>query len=101
MISTPSQQGGQKYNTAETLLYVGGPTALVLLVAGVLYEGPDMLAAAGGGGGLALVAADPWVFLAAFAASALVNMTCFVAIQTSSSLTFKVAGCIKNVAVVW
>lgn len=84
-------------------MYVGGPTALVLLAAGAAYEGPAMLAAAagGGGGGLALVAADPWFFLAAFAASALVNITCFVAIQTSSSLTFKVAGCVKNVAVVW
>ncbi|KXZ47736.1 hypothetical protein GPECTOR_33g618 [Gonium pectorale] len=93
---------GSRYNTAETLTYVGLPTAALLLLGAAIWELPGMMAAtaAGGGSGLALVAADPWVFLAAPAVSALVNMSCFFAINATSSLTFKVAGCVKNVAVV-
>ena len=54
----------------------------------------------GAPGGLALLASEPWLFLAAPAVSAAVNGSCFAAIAATSSLTFKVAGCIKNVAVV-
>ncbi|KAG2498227.1 hypothetical protein HYH03_003977 [Edaphochlamys debaryana] len=91
---------GSAYNTAESLVYIGGPTALVLLACGLALEGPAVMEATARGKGLALVAADPWAFLAAPAVSAAVNMSCFLAIHASSSLTFKVAGCIKNVAVV-
>ncbi|GFR52179.1 hypothetical protein Agub_g14716 [Astrephomene gubernaculifera] len=97
---------GSQYNTAESLVYVGGPTALLLLAAAAIWEWPAMLAATYASTaerpmGLALVAADPWVFLAAPAVSSLVNASCFFAVYATSSLTFKVAGCVKNVAVVW
>lgn len=40
-------------------------------------------------------------FLAAFCMSALVNLTCFFAVELTSPVTFKVAGCVKNLIVVW
>lgn len=58
-------------------MYVAGPAALLLLALGAVAEGPAIMA----GGGLAMAAADPLAFGAAFAMSALVNMTCFFAIQ--------------------
>ncbi|KAG2439132.1 hypothetical protein HXX76_004499 [Chlamydomonas incerta] len=93
---------GPRYNTAESLVYVGFPTAAVLLAVAAVVEWPAIAAAtaAGAPGGLALLAAEPWLFLAAPAVSAAVNGSCFAAIAATSSLTFKVAGCIKNVAVV-
>ncbi|KAG2427911.1 hypothetical protein HYH02_014513 [Chlamydomonas schloesseri] len=93
---------GPRYNTAESLVYVGFPTAAVLLAVGAAVEWPAIAAAtaAGAPGGLGLVRAEPWLFLAAPAVSAAVNASCFAAIAATSSLTFKVAGCVKNVAVV-
>jgi len=125
--------GAQKFNTAEALVYIGGPTAAALLLGALLVEVPQINAAAAaavaGAGtspssaaaaaaaaagseaaaGTAAVAAAgwalmwqaPWAFFSAFFMSFLVNLSCFFAIQTTSSLTFKVAGCVKNVAVVW
>eukprot|EP00201_Polytomella_parva_P017845 CAMPEP_0175058952 /NCGR_PEP_ID=MMETSP0052_2-20121109/12147_1 /TAXON_ID=51329 ORGANISM="Polytomella parva, Strain SAG 63-3" /NCGR_SAMPLE_ID=MMETSP0052_2 /ASSEMBLY_ACC=CAM_ASM_000194 /LENGTH=299 /DNA_ID=CAMNT_0016324417 /DNA_START=343 /DNA_END=1242 /DNA_ORIENTATION=+ len=43
---------------------------------------------------------SPSTFLMAFLMSLFVNLTCLMAIKASSSLTFKIASCIKNVAVV-
>ncbi|GLC38079.1 hypothetical protein PLESTF_000313100 [Pleodorina starrii] len=93
---------GSKYNTAESLVYIGGPTAALLLTIAAVWEWPAAAAAAaaGRGGGFALIAAAPATFLVAPLVSALVNMSCFFAINATSSLTFKVAGCVKNVAVV-
>ncbi|EFJ47385.1 hypothetical protein VOLCADRAFT_92023 [Volvox carteri f. nagariensis] len=91
---------GAKYNTAESLVYIGGPTAALLLVIAAVVEWPQAAAAAAYGRGFALAARDPMTFITAPLVSALVNMSCFFAINATSSLTFKVAGCVKNVAVV-
>eukprot|EP00798_Chlamydomonas_sp_ICE-L_P028170 gene28170-31270_t len=87
---------GKRYNTAEALVYVGGPTAVLLFTGSALWEGQGLA-----DGGLALALSNPTPFIAAFVMSFLVNLSCFFAIQTTSSLTFKVAGCVKNLAVVW
>ena len=64
---------------------MGGPTAVILLLCSLLYEsmGP-------GSEGWALMAAAPWAFVTAFSTSFLLNFSSFIAIQTTSSLTFKV-----------
>lgn len=85
-----------RFNSAEALLYVGMPSALVLVGGSLLLDGPEMLA----------VAAKLWQtgameFLRAWSMSSLVNLTSYLAIYTTSSLTFKVAGCLKNLVVVW
>ena len=43
----------------------------------------------------ALLVAHPLPFIAAFSMSFLVNLTCFYAIQYTSSLTFKVCVCVR------
>ncbi|GIL62444.1 hypothetical protein Vafri_16672 [Volvox africanus] len=91
---------GSKYNTAESLVYIGGPTAALLLAIAAVWEWPGAVASAAYGKGFALLARAPWTTIAAPMVSALVNMSCFFAINATSSLTFKVAGCVKNVAVV-
>ncbi|GIM08877.1 hypothetical protein Vretimale_12833 [Volvox reticuliferus] len=91
---------GSKYNTAESLVYIGGPTAALLLAIAAVWEWPEAVASAAYGKGFAMVARAPWTFITAPMVSALVNMSCFFAINATSSLTFKVAGCVKNVAVV-
>jgi drug/metabolite transporter (DMT)-like permease len=88
--------GEEKYNTAEALVYIGGPAALALLAGSAIWEGQGIMAI-----GLQMMADHPLSFISAFFISFLVNLTCFWAIQCTSSLTFKVAGCVKNVAVVW
>jgi hypothetical protein len=88
--------GAERYNTAEALVYIGGPAALALMGGAAVWEGPGIAA-----GGFQLVLDHPVAFFNAFFISFLVNLTCFFAIQNTSSLTFKVAGCVKNIAVVW
>jgi hypothetical protein len=88
--------GAERYNTAEALVFIGGPAALALMAGAAVWEGPGIMA-----GGLQLVLDHPLSFFNAFFISFLVNLTCFFAIQNTSSLTFKVAGCVKNVIVVW
>lgn len=75
-----------RFNSAEALVYVGGPTAVLLLLGAVIWEdmGP-------GSKGWALLAVAPGPFLLAFTMSFLVNLSCFFAIQNTSSLTFKVS----------
>ncbi len=85
-----------RFNGAEALVYVGGPSAAVLLVASVFWE--DMGPGAAGWG---VILSHPRPFGLAILTSFLVNLSCFFAIQLTSSLTFKVAGCTKNVFVVW
>lgn len=78
-------------------MYVGGPSALVLVAGSLLLEAPAGMLA----GGQALLASSPGYLLRASAMSAAVNLTSYLAIATTSSLTFKVAGCLKNLGVVW
>mmetsp|Transcript_23309 Transcript_23309/g.59602 ORF Transcript_23309/g.59602 Transcript_23309/m.59602 type:complete len:393 (-) Transcript_23309:96-1274(-) len=104
--------GAQRFNSAEALVYIGGPAAAVLLLMSAVQEGAQIWGQAPGAPGPggpwllgygtgALLVQHPAPFLAAFTMSFLVNLSCFFAIQYTSSLTFKVAGCVKNVAVVW
>ncbi len=88
--------GSRGYSSADVLLYVGGPSALLLMGAGLVLEGRSMLSAAA-----ALAAVRPGALVRAWAMSAAVNLTSYLAISTTSSLTFKVAGCLKNLAVIW
>ena len=79
----------------EVTAYVGPPTGLLLLLAAAAVEGPAQR-----GGGLDRArAAAPAVFAALLTGYA-VNATTAAAIRATSSLTFKVAGCLKNTAVV-
>ncbi|KAL6751170.1 hypothetical protein V8C86DRAFT_2784101 [Haematococcus lacustris] len=87
--------GAARYNSAEALVYIGGPTAALLMAASWVTEAPAIRLQTG-----RLLWSHPLAFLMAFTMSFLVNLTCFFAIKYTSSLTFKVAGCVKNVAVV-
>jgi hypothetical protein len=51
--------------------------------------------------GLAIMLARPWDFAVAAVVSFLVNLFCYLAIKHVSATSFKVAGCLKNVLVVW
>lgn len=88
-----ARRGG--FNIAETLIYISLPTALCLLALSALFEGHAAIAAA-----TRLAEQHPLALLTAVSLSFLVNMTSFLAIKRTSSLTFKVIGCAKNVAVV-
>lgn len=74
-----------RFNSAELLVFAGGPTALVLLGASAFLEGPTLVASSGH-----MLLANPTPFFIAFTMSFLVNLSCFFAIQYTSSLTFKV-----------
>ena len=74
----------------------GPPTAALLFAASFVWEREGLLAR-----GLALVAARPLPYVCAVLVGFLVNMTTALAIQATSSLTFKVCGCVKNTVVVW
>ena len=88
--------GPAKYNSAEVMLYVNAPAAVVLLLCGVVWEGPKGVWQAY----LHLVLHKPWLVMLALASSALVNLSSYIAIGATGSLTFKVVGCVKNVGVV-
>ena len=68
-------------------MYIGGPTAALLLLGSLIWEGMGPAS-----DGWAMMAAEPAAFLAAFTMSFLVNLSCFFAIQYTSSLTFKASG---------
>jgi hypothetical protein len=85
--------GPLKVNQAEVLVWISVPSAALLLAASAVVELPAMLR---------MGASPPLLQLAgATCVSCLVNITSYAAIATTSSLTFKVAGCVKNLAVVW
>lgn len=78
-------------------MYVGAPSALVLIAGSLLMDAPHgMLTTA-----QAMWASQKTAMLKAWCMSGLVNLTSYMAIATTSSLTFKVAGCMKNLLVVW
>ena len=74
-----------RFNSAEALVYVGGPTAVLLLGGSMIWEGMGPASE-----GWSMMAREPMAFLSAFAMSFLVNLSCFLAIHNTSSLTFKV-----------
>jgi hypothetical protein len=89
--------GELRYNVFETLVYLSPVTGTILLVLSLSMEWEGMTAP---GGGFDKILASPGLYSAAMAMSFLVNMFTYLAIMHSSSLTFKVVGCIKNAAVV-
>lgn len=90
--------GGDSFNTAEVLLYIGGPTGVLLILCSFLFEAPGIYDPVRG---LPLVLNQPIPFLGASLVSFLTNLTSYYTIKTTSSLTFKVAGCLKNLVVAW
>eukprot|EP01024_Parvocaulis_polyphysoides_P037458 TRINITY_DN33389_c1_g1_i1.p1 TRINITY_DN33389_c1_g1~~TRINITY_DN33389_c1_g1_i1.p1 ORF type:complete len:334 (-),score=49.76 TRINITY_DN33389_c1_g1_i1:572-1573(-) len=85
-----------KFNTVESLIYISGPTSIVLLIISMIFEYQGLAET-----GFALVLKEPSAYFLAFGFSCLTSVTCYYAIQLTSSLTFKVSGCMKNLAVVW
>lgn len=83
-------------------MYVSLPAAFLLIGASLAVEGTGPLLLANGPAGV-LGALKPVAFDLSCAAglSFLVNLTSFWAIGSTGSLTFKVAGCLKNLVVIW
>jgi drug/metabolite transporter (DMT)-like permease len=85
-------------NALESLVYVGGPASLLLLLASLaLREGGSPLGLARDARRFAL--RRPGTAAAAVASSAAVNFASMAAVRCTSSLTFKVSGCAKSAAV--
>lgn len=90
------------FTSLETLVYVSLPAAALLIGGSLLTEGTGPRLLGGGAAGAAAALAPVASQLAyAGALSFLVNLTSFWAISATGSLTFKVAGCLKNLAVIW
>ncbi|KAI8476089.1 MAG: triose-phosphate transporter family-domain-containing protein [Monoraphidium minutum] len=90
------------FNNLEALVYVSLPAAALLFGGSLATEGTAALLLGGGRAGAAAALAPVASELAyAAALSFLVNLTSFAAISCTGSLTFKVAGCLKNLAVIW
>lgn len=79
----------------QALLYVGLPAGLLLAVAAVPLEGPGLAKY-----GWVIAEENPRLLVLLALSSAAVNFMSFLAIRLTSSLTFKVTGCIKNIAVI-
>lgn len=78
-------------------MYVATPSAVTLIAGSLILEAPH---------GMLMAAQVMWqthkaAMLKAWFMSSLVNLTSYMAISTTSSLTFKVAGCLKNLVVIW
>lgn len=81
---------------AEMTVYMGPPTGALLLAASAVVERNGLIR----GGGFSIAAAHAPAIAAALFIGFLVNATTAAAIATTSSLTFKVMGTLKNTAVV-
>lgn len=90
--------GQLRFNEAEILVFLGSPASLLLLLASFLLEHKRLAQA---GGLLAAVRGSPAMFAASMTLGAMVNLSTALAIRTSSGLTFKVSGCVKNAFVVF
>ena len=85
-----------KYNALEVLVFMGPPTAAVLLAASTVWEWDGLTR----GGGFRLMAAKPALYGTAMCMGFAVNLSTAFAISATSSLTFKIWGCFKSTAVV-
>jgi uncharacterized membrane protein YgcG len=79
--------GELHFNVFDTMLYLAPVTGCLLGLMALLTEREGMMAP---GGGFAKMWATPGLYAAALGMSCLVNLTTFIAIRQSSSLTFKV-----------
>ena len=89
--------GKMRFNVFESLVYLSPVTGTILLFLSLSTEWEGMLAP---GGGFDKVLAKPGLYLTATVMSFLVNLFTYLAIMSSSGLTFKVVGCVKNAALV-
>ena len=87
--------GQLQYNAVEILVYLGPPTGLLLILSAACFEQEALF-----GSGLSLIANKPILYSTAILLGIGVNLTTAIAIKATSSLTFKVFGCIKNTLVV-
>eukprot|EP01025_Chloroclados_australasicus_P000945 TRINITY_DN10312_c1_g1_i2.p2 TRINITY_DN10312_c1_g1~~TRINITY_DN10312_c1_g1_i2.p2 ORF type:complete len:373 (+),score=32.00 TRINITY_DN10312_c1_g1_i2:89-1120(+) len=88
-------QGRDRFNTAETLIYVSFPSFVILFTLSSVLEGGEMFAM-----GAEILAQDPWVFVKVGLYSLMTNLSSYYAIQYTSSLSLKVSGCMKNLMVI-
>lgn len=84
-----------RYNSIEVLVFLGPPTAVVLLAASAVWEWEGLVKH-----GFQLMARRPLLYAAANLMGFAVNLSTAFAIKATSSLTFKVFGCLKNTLVV-
>ena len=87
--------GSLNYSAVEVLVYLAPPTAVVLFAAAAVFERSGLESR-----GFALIAERPLAYLAAVVMGFVVNITTAKAIQATSSLSFKVFGCLKNSVVI-
>ena len=97
VVCIQSLLGRLRYNEAEVLVYLGSPTAVMLLLASAVWERQGLTKP---GGGFALLHGSYGVIILAMLLGATVNLATALAIRASSGLTFKVFGCLKNVFVI-
>lgn len=77
-------------------MFLGPPTAAVLLTASLIWEWEGLTK----GGGFGLMAGNPALYALGLLMGFAVNLSTASAIRATSGLTFKVFGCLKNVLVV-
>lgn len=88
--------GKLSYNVIEVVIFLGPAAGAALLAAAAVWEREGLIS-----NGFEIMARQPGLFVGAFSLGFLVNLSTFFAIRKTSGLTFKIAGCVKNAAVVW
>ena len=96
VVMTQQLLGSLRFNAVEVVVWLGPLTALILFSASFIWEAKGLTEY-----GFALVRAKPLWYLGAVSLGFVVNVAAALGIQTTSSLTFKVVGCVKNTLVVW
>ena len=96
VVYTQQLLGSLRFNAVEVVVWLGPPTALILFAASAVWEYEGLR-----DHGFALIGAKPLIYLFAIVLGFGVNLSAALGIQATSSLTFKVVGCVKNTIVVW
>ena len=88
--------GQHRFNSAEVLVYIGPPTAALLLL-GAAYNEQGAFTARG----LQTLRSNPLLVTLCALSSFAVNLMTCLAIRTNSSLILKMSGCFKNACIVY
>lgn len=96
VVMTQQLLGSLRFNAVEVVVWLGPPTALILFTGSFIWEREGLMSY-----GFALIGEKPLWYLGAVSLGFVVNVAAALGIQTTSSLTFKVVGCVKNTLVVW
>lgn len=88
---------GLKFHPIEGLMHLAPACTMWLFLGVLILEWPTMAKE----GALGLMQAKPLLYMSAAAMGFCVNALAYVVIQTTSSLTLKVLGTVKNAMVVW